>query len=77
MLGKNHGLKSSFVYEAKINWDTLPDHQVCTHCGRDLPIRELERMKTGTYRKTCRKCKYELYSKPAKIRWILKHLHDP
>ena len=24
-------------------------------------------MKTGTYRKTCRKCKYELYSKPANV----------
>lgn len=51
-------------------------HQVCSRCGRDLPISHFERYPTGTYRRVCNQCKYEHYTRPAKLRYVLRHLED-
>lgn len=53
---------------------TTEQRRVCTRCQRELPITDFERFPGGTRRYVCRHCKYLYYSKPAKIRWILKTL---
>ena len=37
-------------------------------------IKELERMKTGTYRRVCNHCKWLYYVKPSRERRILREL---
>lgn len=46
----------------------------CRACGRQLPAESFELYPTGTRRRVCRQCKYQLYGKAAKIRWRYKQL---
>ncbi len=47
---------------------------ICKNCGRDLPDEQFELYATGTRRKVCRQCKYQLYDVRAKRKWRLRHL---
>lgn len=47
---------------------------ICKNCGRDLPDSQFELYATGTRRKVCRQCKYQLYGVRAKRRWKLRQL---
>ncbi|MBQ6767082.1 MAG: hypothetical protein IJP46_00210 [Prevotella sp.] len=49
-----------------------PATRTCTRCRQLLPIGEFERFPGGTHRYVCRRCKYVYYSRPAKIKWILR-----
>ena len=46
----------------------------CRECGQNLPNEAFERYPTGTYRRVCRQCKYQLYGIKAKRRWRLRQL---
>ena len=47
---------------------------ICRACGRDLPDEQFELYPTGTRRRVCRQCKYQLYGPQAKRRWRLRQL---
>lgn len=51
-----------------------PTTRVCRCCGQKLPIERFERYPSGTYRRVCRACKYQLYGVDAKRRWRLKNM---
>lgn len=51
-------------------------HKVCSCCGRELPVSQFERYPSGTHRGVCNHCKYQRYSAPAKLRYVLNHLGD-
>ena len=48
----------------------------CRNCGRELPDESFELYPTGTRRRVCRQCKYELYGRRAYCRWRMKQLAD-
>lgn len=50
--------------------------QVCRHCGGTLPLDEFECYPSGTRRRVCRRCKYQLYGVEAKRRWRLRQLAE-
>jgi len=41
----------------------------CRHCGLELPDEQFELYPSGTRRRVCRQCKYELYGRRAWLRW--------
>jgi len=45
----------------------------CRRCGRSLPKESFELYRSGTRRKVCRQCKYQLYGIKAKRKWYLCH----
>ena len=47
---------------------------VCKNCGRELPEEQFEMCKTGTRRKVCRHCHYELHTKRAWKKWWRRQL---
>jgi hypothetical protein len=47
---------------------------ICRHCQRELPVDAFERYRTGTRRRVCRQCKYQLYGKKAYKKWRMKQL---
>ena len=47
---------------------------VCNNCGRELPEEQFELYPTGTRRKVCRHCHYELHSRKAWRKWRMKQL---
>lgn len=47
---------------------------ICRACGRDLPDEQFELYPTGTRRRVCRQCKYQLYGVKAKRQWRLRLL---
>jgi len=47
---------------------------ICRICNRELPDEAFERYPTGTRRRMCRQCKYQLYGIPAKRKWRLRQL---
>lgn len=46
----------------------------CRNCGQELPEEQFELYPTGTRRRVCRQCKYQLYGVKAKRRWRLRLL---
>ena len=46
----------------------------CRVCGKELPDEQFELYPTGTRRRVCRQCKYQLYGPQAKQRWRLRQL---
>lgn len=46
----------------------------CRECGQTLPEEQFELYPTGTRRRVCRQCKYQLYGIKAKRRWRLRQL---
>lgn len=48
----------------------------CRWCEQWLPISHFERYKTGTYRRVCRKCQWELYGRPSALRKQLRELEE-
>ncbi len=49
----------------------------CRNCGRELPDESFELYATGTRRRVCRKCKYQLYDIKNYRKWRLKQLLAP
>lgn len=47
---------------------------VCNNCGRELPEEQFELYPTGTRRKVCRHCHYELHGRKAWRKWRMKQL---
>ena len=47
---------------------------ICRNCGRELPDEAFELYPTGTRRRVCRQCKYQLYGPQAKRRWRLRQI---
>lgn len=47
---------------------------VCNNCGRELPEEQFEMYPTGTRRKVCRHCHYELHGRKAWCKWRMKQL---
>ena len=47
---------------------------ICRVCGKELPDVQFELYPTGTRRRVCRQCKYQLYGVRAKQRWRLRQL---
>lgn len=47
---------------------------VCNNCGRELSEEQFELYPTGTRRKVCRHCHYELHSRKAWRKWRMKQL---
>ena len=47
---------------------------VCLNCKRELPDEQFEMCKTGTRRRVCRHCHYELHGKRAWKKWWRKQL---
>lgn len=48
--------------------------KTCTNCGQLLPEERFELYPTGTRRRVCRVCKYQLYGVKAKRKWRLRQL---
>ena len=46
----------------------------CRNCGQELPEEQFEMCKTGTRRKVCRHCHYELHTKRAWKKWWRRQL---
>lgn len=46
----------------------------CRECGEELPLEAFELYATGTRRRVCRQCKYQLYGVKAKRKWRLRQL---
>ena len=46
----------------------------CRVCGKELPDVQFELYPTGTRRRVCRQCKYQLYGVRAKRLWRLRQL---
>ena len=49
---------------------------VCRCCGRELPVSQFQRLRSGTYRHECNHCRYELFVKPSRQRRILRELEE-
>ena len=49
---------------------------ICRHCNRDLPESKFERYKTGTYRRVCHHCWWELYGRRMRQRYILRQVEQ-
>ena len=47
---------------------------ICRNCGQELPDEQFELYPTGTRRRVCRQCKYQLYGVRAKRKWRLRQL---
>ena len=47
---------------------------VCKCCRRELPDEAFELYPTGTRRRVCRQCKYQLYGQQAKRRWRMRQM---
>lgn len=47
---------------------------ICKNCGRELPEEQFELYPTGTRRKVCRHCHYELHGRKAWRKWRMKQL---
>jgi RNA polymerase subunit RPABC4/transcription elongation factor Spt4 len=45
---------------------------VCRNCKRELPEEQFELYPTGTRRKVCRHCHYELHTKKGRRKWVMK-----
>ena len=45
---------------------------VCRNCGRELPEEQFEMYPTGTRRKVCRHCHYELHTKKGRHKWVMR-----
>ena len=43
--------------------------RTCENCGRELPEEQFELYPTGTRRKICRHCHYELHGRKAWRKW--------
>ena len=48
----------------------------CRWCEQWLPIERFERYPTGTYRRVCRQCQWELYGRPSAQRKLLRELEE-
>lgn len=46
--------------------------RTCRNCGRELPEEQFELYPSGTRRRVCRRCHYELHSRRAKRKWLWK-----
>ena len=46
----------------------------CRVCRKELPDVQFELYPTGTRRRVCRQCKYQLYGVRAKRQWRLRQL---
>mgnify|MGYP007069913827 CR=1 FL=1 len=46
--------------------------RTCRNCGRELPEEQFELYPSGTRRRVCRHCHYELHSRRAKRKWLWK-----
>jgi len=46
----------------------------CRNCGRELSDLSFELYPTGTRRRVCRRCKYQLYGVAAYRKWRLRQL---
>ena len=44
----------------------------CNHCGQELPDEQFELYPTGTWRRICRHCHYELHTKAGRQRWVMR-----
>ena len=44
-------------------------YKVCSNCGRELPEEQFELYPSGTRRRVCRQCHYELHVKRAVQKW--------
>ena len=49
---------------------------ICRHCHQDLPESKFERYKTGTYRRVCHHCWWELYGRRLRQRYILRKVEQ-
>ena len=45
---------------------------VCSNCKRELPEEQFELYPTGTRRKVCRRCHYEMHGRRAWRKWWMK-----
>lgn len=45
---------------------------VCRNCKKELPEEQFELYPTGTRRKICRHCHYELHTKKGRRKWVMK-----
>jgi hypothetical protein len=48
--------------------------RTCRCCGQELPDEQFELYPSGTRRRVCRQCKYQLYGVEAKRRWRLRQM---
>ena len=48
----------------------------CRWCEQWLPIERFERYPTGTYRRVCRQCQWELYGRSSAERKLLRELEQ-
>ena len=46
--------------------------RTCKNCGRELPEEQFELYPTGTRRRICRHCHYELHTKAGHRKWVMK-----
>jgi len=44
----------------------------CRNCGRELPDEQFELYPTGTRRRICRHCHYELHTKAGRRKWVMR-----
>ena len=51
-------------------------HLVCRHCGQLLSVSHFERYKTGTYRRVCHHCWWELYGRRMRQQYILRQVEQ-
>lgn len=49
----------------------------CWKCNREKPDSEFEMFPTGTRRHVCNRCKYECYTRPARLRYLLRQMETP
>ena len=45
---------------------------ICRNCGRQLPEEQFELYPTGTRRRVCRQCHYEMHGRRAWRKWWMK-----
>lgn len=44
-------------------WQRHATELTCRCCGQVKPVSEFQKLKSGTYRHVCRRCKYQMYDR--------------
>ena len=60
-------------------WDSTRNRHMSVfncHCGQLLPVSRFERYRTGTYRRVCHHCWWELYGRRMRQQYILRQVEN-